>query len=78
VQPRRASLSPAGEEGLPRVIRALTADARRKPTLSQISDAWNKPHVSYEFRVRPIAGNSEMLFVQSDKADFAPPAMSRL
>jgi hypothetical protein len=30
--------------------------------------------MSYEFGVRPIAGNLEMLFVQSDKADFAPPA----
>ena len=56
------------------VMRALTFDAKGKPTFAQISDAWNIRNVSYEFRVRPIAGNPEMLLVQSDKADFALPA----
>ncbi len=55
------------------VTRALTFDAKGKPTFAQISDAWNIRNVSYEFRVRPIAGNPEMLLVQSDKADFALP-----
>jgi hypothetical protein len=57
-----------------RVMRALTFDAKGKPTFSPISEAWNIRNVSYEFRVRPIAGNPEMLLVQSDKADFALPA----
>jgi hypothetical protein len=57
-----------------RVMRALTFDAKGKPTFSPISDAWNIRNVSYEFRVRPIAGNPEMLLVQSDKADFTLPA----
>jgi hypothetical protein len=56
------------------VMRALTFDAKGKPTFSPISDSWNIRNVSYEFRVRPIAGNPEMLLVQSDKPDFALPA----
>jgi hypothetical protein len=57
-----------------RVMRALTFDAKGKPTFSPISEAWNIRNVSYEFRVRPIAGNPEMLLVQPDKADFELPA----
>lgn len=57
-----------------RVMRVLTFDAKGKPTFSPISDSWNIRNVSYEFRVRPIAGNPEMLLVQPDKADFALPA----
>jgi hypothetical protein len=56
------------------VTRVLTFDAKGKPTFSQVSDAWNIRNVSYEFRVRPIAGNPEMLLVQSDKPDFTLPA----
>jgi hypothetical protein len=54
-----------------RVVRALTFDAKGKPGYSPVSDAWNIRNVTYEFRVRPIAGNPEMLLVQSDKPDFA-------
>jgi hypothetical protein len=57
-----------------RVMRVLTFDARGKPTFSPISDSWNIRNVSYEFRVRPIAGEPEMLLVQSDKADLLLPA----
>jgi hypothetical protein len=57
-----------------RVARILTFDAKGKPTLSSVSDAWNIRNVSYEFRVRPIAGNPEMLLVQPEKADFVLPA----
>jgi hypothetical protein len=57
-----------------RVVRALTFDAKGKPAISPVSDAWNIRNVSYEFRVRPIAGNPEMLLVQPDKPDFALPA----
>jgi hypothetical protein len=53
-----------------RVVRALTFDAKGKPGYSPVSDAWNIRNVTYEFRVRPIAGNVEMLLVQSDKPDF--------
>jgi hypothetical protein len=56
------------------VTRVLTFDAKGKPTFSQVSDAWNIRNMSYEFRVRPIAGNPEMLLVQSDKPDFTLPA----
>jgi len=57
-----------------RVKRALTFDAKGKASFSPVSDAWNIRNVSYEFRVRPIAGNPEMLLIQAEKADFALPA----
>jgi hypothetical protein len=57
-----------------RVVRASTFDAKGKPSFVSVSDAWNIRNLSYEFRVRPIAGNPEMLLVQSEKPDFALPA----
>jgi hypothetical protein len=57
-----------------RVMRALTFDAKGKASISPVSDAWNIRNVSYEFRVRPITGNPEMLLIQAEKADFALPA----
>ncbi|WP_423962549.1 hypothetical protein [Bradyrhizobium sp.] len=57
-----------------RVVRALTFDANGKPGFSPVMDAWNIRNVAYELRVRPIAGNPEMLLVQSEKPDFALPA----
>jgi hypothetical protein len=57
-----------------RVMRALTFDAKGKASFSPVSDAWNIRNVSYEFRVRPIAGNPEMLLIQAEKGDFALPA----
>jgi hypothetical protein len=57
-----------------RVTRALTFDGKGKASFSPISDAWNIRNLSYEFRVRPLAGNPEMLMVQAEKADFALPA----
>ena len=57
-----------------RVVRASTFDAKGKPSSVPVSDAWNIRNLSYEFRVRPIAGNPEMLLVQSEKPDFVLPA----
>jgi hypothetical protein len=57
-----------------RVVRSLTFDAKGKASIAPVSDAWNIRNVSYEFRVRPIAGNPEMLLIQAEKADFALPA----
>jgi hypothetical protein len=57
-----------------RVVRALTFDAKGKASFSPISDAWNIRNQSYEFRVRPISGNPEMLMVQAEKSDFVLPA----
>jgi hypothetical protein len=57
-----------------RVVRALTFDAKGKASFSPVSDAWNLRNSSFEFRVRPIAGNPEMLLVQPENADFALPA----
>ena len=53
-----------------RVTRALTFDAKGKPIFSPVTDSWNIRNMSYEFRVRPVAGNPEMLLVQPEKADF--------
>jgi hypothetical protein len=56
-----------------RVVRALTFDAKGKPSLLPVTDTWSIRNVSYEFRVRPVAGNPEMLLVQPEKADFTLP-----
>jgi hypothetical protein len=56
------------------VVRALTFDAKGKASYAPVQDAWNIRNISYEFRVRPIAGNPEMLLIQAEKADFALPA----
>jgi hypothetical protein len=56
-----------------RVMRALTFDARGKPGYTPVSDAWNIRSVSYELRLRPIAGNPEMLLAQPEKPDFVLP-----
>jgi hypothetical protein len=57
-----------------RVMRAVTFDAKGKPNFSPVSDAWNIRNLSYEFRVRPIAGNPEMVLVQPKDSDFTLPA----
>jgi hypothetical protein len=57
-----------------RVVRALTFDAKGKANFSPVSDAWNIRNLSYEFRVRPIPGNPEMLLVQAANTDFVLPA----
>jgi len=57
-----------------RVVRALTFDAKGKASFVPVSDAWNIRNVSYEFRVRPLPGNTEMLMVQPADANFELPA----
>jgi hypothetical protein len=57
-----------------RVVRALTFDAKGKPGFSAVTEPWNIRNLAYELRVRPIAGNPEMLLVQSEKADFMLPS----
>jgi hypothetical protein len=56
------------------VMRALTFDAKRKASFTPVSDAWNIRNLSYEFRVRPLPGNPEMLLVLPANADFVLPA----
>jgi hypothetical protein len=57
-----------------RVVRAMTFDPKGKPAVVPVNDTWSIRNVSYEFRVRPIAGNPEMLLIQPDKADLTLPA----
>jgi hypothetical protein len=57
-----------------RVVRALTFDGKGKASFSPVSDVWNIRNISYEFRVRPLPGNPEMLLVQPATPDFVLPA----
>jgi hypothetical protein len=57
-----------------RVVRALTFDGKGKASFVPVTDAWNIRSQSYEFRVRPLPGNPEMLMVQAEKSDFTLPA----
>jgi hypothetical protein len=56
-----------------RVTRALTFDSKGKPNWSPV-DTWNIRSLSYEFKVRPIAANPEMLLLQPRDADLTLPA----
>ena len=56
------------------VVRALRFDAKGKVSFASVNDAWNIRNIFYEFRVRPIPGNPEMLLVQPEKADFGLPS----
>jgi hypothetical protein len=57
-----------------RVVRALTFDGKGKASFVPVTDAWNIRNQSYEFRVRPLPGNPEMLTMQAEKSDFTLPA----
>jgi hypothetical protein len=56
------------------VSRVLTFDAKGKANYSSVSGEWSIRNTSYEFRVRPIAGNPEMLLIQPENSDFVLPA----
>lgn len=56
-----------------RVVRALSFDAKGKATYSAVSDEWSIRNTAFEFRVRPIAGNPEMLLIQPENPDFTLP-----
>jgi hypothetical protein len=56
------------------VSRALTFDAKGKASYSPVSGEWSIRNTSYEFRVRPITGNPEMLLIQPENSDFVLPA----
>lgn len=56
------------------VARILSFDAKGRPNISPVSGTWNIRSMSYEFRVRPIAGHPEMLLVQPEKSALALPA----
>jgi hypothetical protein len=57
-----------------RVVRAMTFDPRGKPNVVPVNDTWSIRNVAYEFRVRPVAANPEMLLIQPEKADLVLPA----
>jgi hypothetical protein len=57
-----------------RVARAVTFDGKGKPNFTAVSDAWNIRNISYEYRVRPLPGNPEMLLVLAADPDFVLPS----
>jgi len=57
-----------------RVTRALTFDAKGKATYSPVTGAWNIRNILHQFRVRPVAGNPEMLLIQPENTEFTLPA----
>jgi hypothetical protein len=57
-----------------RVTRAIKFDAAGKPVFSQVTDAWSIRNQSYDLRVRPMEGSSEMMLVQAEDPDFVLPA----
>jgi hypothetical protein len=57
-----------------RVVRALTFDGKGKAGFVPVLGTWNIRNISHELRVRPIAGNPEMLLMQAENADFTLPA----
>jgi hypothetical protein len=56
------------------VRRSLTFDAKGKASYAPVSGEWNIRNTAYQFRVRPIVGNPEMLLIQPENADFELPA----
>jgi hypothetical protein len=56
------------------VRRSLTFDAKGKASYSPVSGEWNIRNTAYQFRVRPIVGNPEMLLIQPENAEFELPA----
>jgi hypothetical protein len=56
-----------------RVVRALVFDAKGKPSYKPVSDSWSIRNKTYEFRIRPVPRNPEMLLVQPENADFVLP-----
>jgi hypothetical protein len=56
------------------VRRSLTFDAKGKASYSAVSGEWNIRNTAYQFRVRPILGNPEMLLIQPENLEFALPA----
>ena len=56
------------------VKRALTFDAKGKATYSPVTGAWNIRNILHQFRVRPVAGNPEMLLIQPENNEFTLPA----
>jgi hypothetical protein len=57
-----------------RVVRALTFDAKGKPTNTRIDDAWVVRGNSYQMRVAPVADNPEMVLIRPDPPDLIFPS----
>jgi hypothetical protein len=57
-----------------RVVRALTFDAKGKPTNTKIEDAWVVRSNSYQMRVAPFPDNPEMIIIRTDPLDTVLPS----
>lgn len=56
-----------------KVMRAISFDAKKGRNITPVEDTWNIRNNAYEFRVRPIPENPEMLLIQPEDQNFALP-----
>jgi hypothetical protein len=52
------------------VMRELSFDPKGKAAILPVTEAWNIRNVSYEFRVKPVPGNPEMVLIQPENPGF--------
>src|SRR5262245_2939308 len=57
-----------------KVRRAMTFNTAGQASTTDVEDAWTIRNVSYDFRVAPLGGSSEMLVVRPEKEEFVLPA----
>jgi hypothetical protein len=57
-----------------RIMRAMTFNTAGQVSVDKVDDSWTIRNVSYEFRVAPLSGSSEMLMFRPENVDFVFPA----
>ena len=57
-----------------KVLRAMTFNAARQGSTTNVQDTWTIRNTSYDFRVAPLGEGSEMLIITPESEDFVFPA----
>jgi len=57
-----------------KVLRAMTFNAARQGSTTNVQDTWTIRNISYDFRVAPLGEGSEMLMIRPESEDFVFPA----
>jgi len=57
-----------------RIMRPMTFNTAGQVSVDKVDDSWTIRNVSYDFRVAPLRGSSEMLMFRPEKVDFVFPA----
>jgi hypothetical protein len=57
-----------------KVRSATTFNSARQASTTEVEDSWTIRNVSYDFRVAPLGGSSDMLVVRPEKEEFVLPA----